>query len=471
MLETKPDQFQQAAIETTKSTLLIAAAGSGKTFTITHKIAYLINNQKIRPEEILVISFTNKSVDDLKRKINYPVDIYTFHKLAISILKYNQVTYHIAPPDLLAYVTEEYFYQLNEEPLQKQIIKSYGLKDYPAFLESRAFRELTKIIMTFISLYKTNNKTIADLKKISKYDFLLMKLILNVMACYNSELKSTNSYDFDDLIIAATKYCANYKKYRYIIIDEFQDTSQVRWNLIAHMRAATEAKIFVVGDDYQSIFKFSGCYINIFLNFTQLVPDSQILKLKYTYRNSQELINVSCHFITQNPRQIKKELLSSKHLKKPLRFKPYFNAQRAFRRLLQKIILKYDDILILGRNNFDLKKFYPAGQLDNDTFLFQNKLIKYLTVHSAKGLEADVVILINLTDSLYGFPNKIVNNRLINELQKDEEKMLYAEERRLFYVALTRTRNEVYLLYPWQNKSPFISEIKKNLKRINMNNH
>ena len=92
MSDTKPDTYQQQAIITDKSTLLIAAAGSGKTFTIVHKIKYLTEKLMIAPKDILIISFTNKSVADLQRKINLNADIYTFHKLAMAILKYNHVT-------------------------------------------------------------------------------------------------------------------------------------------------------------------------------------------------------------------------------------------------------------------------------------------------------------------------------------------------------------------------------------------
>ena len=456
----KADEYQEAAIKSTKNTLLIAAAGSGKTFTILGKLQFLTTTLKIKPEEILLISFTNKSVNDLKNKIKINTDIYTFHKLAIDILKYNNISYKITNDNTLEYITNEFFLSLDDSILITKILKYHSFYDYQEFLKSKSYEKLKKIIITFIHLYKTNAKTIENIKNIYKKDTLLIELIVRIYALYQSELISSNSFDFDDLITEATKYVNNYKKYKYIIIDEFQDTSLIRWNLVNSLRKATQAILFVVGDDYQSIFKFSGCDVNIFLNFTTLVENSTILKLKYTYRNSQELINISSKFIMKNKKQITKSLLSHKHLSKPIIIKYYFNPKKALANTLDSL-KNEDDILVLGRNNFDIKKFLPTGcSLTNEGFIYKNKVIKYMTVHSSKGLEANKVILINLENSLYGFPNQLINNKVIDELQTDDQEIVYAEERRLFYVALTRTKNEVFLLCPIMKKSSFVKEIK-----------
>ena len=107
------------------------------------------------------------------------------------------------------------------------------------------------------------------------------------------------------------------------------------------------------------------------------------------------------------------------------------------------------DLLVLGRNNKDILEFS------------QDNSINYLTVHSAKGLEAENVILINMTDRIYGFPNQIQNNKLLEELHPSDKEILFAEERRLFYVALTRTKNKIYIMVPLFGKSIFIKELKK----------
>lgn len=444
----KPDKYQLDAIKSNKNTLLIAGAGAGKTFTIIEKIKYLINEKNIKPCEILVISFTNKSVNDLKRKIDYKIDIMTFHKLAISILDKKHTQYSLVSDKYLEYVTDEFFKSIDLDK-RDELLKYFKEYNYDKFLESYKFINFKKLIITLIKLYKTNNKTKDDIKKLFLKDNFLTKYAYIVKCVYENELKSSGKYDFDDLIIKATESLDEDLGYKYIIIDEFQDTSLIRFNLIKKIKDLSNAILFCVGDDYQSIYHFSGCDINIFLNFTKYVPNSQIKKLKYTYRNSQELIDISTKFVMKNKSQIKKKLLSHKHLDKPIEFIYYINPYIVFKKLYNKLKKENNDLLILGRNNFDINKFS------------KEEIKEFMSVHSSKGLEAENVILINLTDGLYGFPNKIINSKLIEELNPSDKTYLYAEERRLFYVALTRTKNKVYILVPFFNKSIFIKELKK----------
>ena len=150
----------------------------------------------------------------------------------------------------------------------------------------------------------------------------------------------------------------------------------------------------------------------------------------------------------KNKKQLEKDLISNKHINNPIEFIYYINPKKSFAKLYNKVKKINEDVLVLGRNNFDINRFCDFP-------------VKYLTVHSAKGLEAENVIIINMTNDIYGFPNKIINNKLIEELHPSDKNILYAEERRLFYVALTRTKNKVYILVPLVNKSCFIKELKK----------
>ena len=457
------DKYQQKAVNSSGNILLIAGAGAGKTFTITKKIDYLINNKVCNPEEILIISFTNKSVADLQKKIPYNCSILTFHKLAIQILKdYNQ-EFNLVSDNYLDYVTNEFFQILNDSNLIREILLYFKEYNYAKFLNTYKYKEFTRLIINIIRIYKTNGCTMDDFKKIYYKNNFLSKYMYIINTIYEKDKKANNSYDFDDLIIKATEILNKYYRYKYIIVDEFQDTSTIRFNLVNKLRILNKANLFVVGDDYQSIYHFSGCNLNLFLNFTKLVPNSQILKLKYTYRNSQELIDIAAKFVMKNPKQINKDLISNKHINAPIEFiyylNPkksffiyYLNPKKSFNKLYQKVKKINSDILVLGRNNKDILEFSDEVN------------INYLTVHSSKGLEAENVILINMTDKIYGFPNKLRNHKLLECLHPSDKEILFAEERRLFYVALTRTKNKVYIMVPIFGKSMFIKELKKMIK-------
>ena len=440
------DKNQLEAVHNVGNTLLIAGAGSGKTTTILKRIEYLIESNVFKLDEILVISFTNKSVDDLKKRCKYQVNIKTFHKLAMEILEEYNINYKLVSEDYLFFLTNEFFTTLTDTSLTQEILKYFGYYNYQEFLKTYTYKEFIKLICNLIKLYKANNLTKEDIKKLFKIDNFISKYMYIIFCKYNQELKSFNGFDFDDLILEATKIISKKSKYKHIIIDEFQDTSLIRFNLINKIRVINNATLFCVGDDYQSIYHFSGSDINLFLKFKEYIKDAKIMKLKYTYRNSQELINASTSFVMKNNKQLKKELISNKHIDKPIKFIYYINPYKAFKKLYNK--LNNSNLLVLGRNNFDIKKFSKED------------IPEFMSVHSSKGLEADNVILINMVDDIYGFPNKLINSKLIEELHPSDKSYIYAEERRLFYVALTRTKNYVYILVPIFKKSKFIKEVR-----------
>ena len=263
----KLDNHQMKLVLDNNNSFVIAGAGSGKTLTILGKVNYLIENKICNPENILLISFTNASVNDLKRKIIYNVNIYTFHKLAMHILEMNNFSYNLCDNYMIKYLIKEYVIMCNNYE-QKTIIKFLKLNmSFNSFLNSKNFISFCNFIETFINLYKTNNVNADTILKI-KYNFLEKKILLIILKIYKLyiiEKNSTNSLDFDDLIIIATKFVNKIKlNYKYIIIDEFQDTSFIRLNLIRKIYEQENSKIIVVGDDWQSIYRFSGCDLMLF---------------------------------------------------------------------------------------------------------------------------------------------------------------------------------------------------------------
>ena len=723
-------QQREAIVVDEDAVKVIAGAGSGKTFTIQGKVKYLTEKRNVDPSEILAISFSNASVDDLKERIEEPIDIKTFHKVGKDILtQYNQYSrpdtsalkriikryltkkalknediskklieffsfYINVPPsdddikyegDLLdwqegvdfstlkrrfknkqretlnneivrsyeeLYIAnflfiygikytyekiysypnknferefnkfKEFLFSFNEEipdELKNDITKDllnltdifeeYEIKDYlPDFyledyniyiehfglnrncenhliggksseeyvkemewkrkvhkkygttlietfsyyqsenrlltrlaeklqaqgvefneidyrevyrilLENKTIKEWEDFIVllkTFIELFKGNNYDETKFKEF--YDYVgglkdsfskdrtiaFLKIVEEIYNDYEAYLLKIKKIDFNDMINKASDCIVKNGldlPYKYIIVDEYQDTSFTRYNLLRNICDSIGAKIMVVGDDWQSIYSFSGCDVNIFTKFDNFFDVCETRYIEKTYRNSQQLINASSNFVMKNPDQTRKELKSSKSLKYPIKlvnFDNDFDEILKFELIIKNIInqstFKNKKILILGRNNKDifnlLKNFNVENEygkrkfeiLGDEDKLRRNKFVKivyrespdvnieYRTVHQSKGLECDNVILINLKNWKAGFPNKMVDDPVLNFVKRNGDSFSYAEERRLFYVALTRTKNNVYLLAPYFKSSVFVQELKTdaNVELLNL---
>ena len=313
------DQEQKNSIlQAKKYSLIVAGAGSGKTLTLVGKIEYLIKCKQIKPEEILCISFTNEATKSLKNKINIPkVNVFTFHKLAITILNKENIEYEIVPDNYLEEKIDEFFTTLlwTNHFLKQEFLKVYKhffitKKRYKEYLKTNHYKELKKVIASFIHLYNTHNLKLTEFQNLfqKKKDNPLLYLIFGMMHHYEKEKEIQEYYDFDDLIKKATELC-NSKiicHYKEVIIDEFQDTSKLRLKFIKSVVNNSDANLTVVGDDFQSIYKFSGCDLNIFLNFQTYFPEAQTFKIQNTYRNSQELIKIAGDFVMKNKKQIYK---------------------------------------------------------------------------------------------------------------------------------------------------------------------
>lgn len=459
------DKYQRKVVYSDEdNTIVIAGAGCGKTTTMVGKIKYLINVKKIDPQRIVAISFTNESASSLRMTLekNNIFDVYTstFHKLALKYI--DQV--NIISEDYLDFLIDEYFKGYTSD-LQKFIIcKSFHLTAYNEVF-NKTFLNIKKFLKKIIMLCHTNNFEIKHFlkirKKILKLFFFkrlsllcLLYIIIDLYYLYEEEKMAFNAIDFDDMIIKSTKNLSKYKlNVDYVIVDEYQDTSLIRVKFLQEYIKLSKAKLLVVGDDYQSIYRFNGCDLNIFLKFKKYFHSTKTFKLKNTYRHSQELINISTNFIIKNPYQIRKKLLSSKKLEKPIKI-IYYNDQNKktkFKKLLEHVITNYGNYLILGRNNFDIKNYI-------------NDSVNYLTIHKSKGLEADNIIIINLENNIYGFPNTIDDSKIERIFFNTSSSYPFDEERRLFYVALTRTKNYVFLYVNKNKPSIFVKELIKDNK-------
>lgn len=390
---------------------------------------------------------------------------------------------------------------------------------YRILLENKTIKEWEDFIVllkTFIELFKGNNYDETKFKEFYDYGgglkdsfskdrtIAFLKIVEEIYNDYEAYLLKIKKIDFNDMINKASDCIVKNGldlPYKYIIVDEYQDTSFTRYNLLRNICDSIGAKIMVVGDDWQSIYSFSGCDVNIFTKFDNFFDVCETRYIEKTYRNSQQLIDASSNFVMKNPDQTRKELKSSKSLKYPIKlvnFDNDFDEILKFELIIKNIInqstFKNKKILILGRNNKDifnlLKNFNVENEygkrkfeiLGDEDKLRRNKFVKivyrespdvnieYRTVHQSKGLECDNVILINLKNWKAGFPNKMVDDPVLNFVKRNGDSFSYAEERRLFYVALTRTKNNVYLLAPYFKSSVFVQELKTdaNVELLNL---
>lgn len=439
--------------------------------------------------------FTEEELETYKKHINEKIILHKQHgtKLIYTFSKYKD------GKDTITHLKEELqkagisFDPKNSKEIYKTLLQS---------IEDKYFNRFIQLVCVFISRFKTNNFTVSkfDEWKISLNDER-SKLFINICyqcyLAYMAELKNTNSIDFEDMINNAANILENKIKnnetlpYDYILVDEYQDISLQRFDLCERLSKCSNAKIIAVGDDWQSIFKFSGAKIELFTKFEEIMGYANILKITKTYRNSQELIDIAGKFIMTNEEQYKKELKSNKNIKNPVIIMSYndnydknsfespLNRMRmAIEKSLDMIVKSSGtdgSVLLIGRYGFE------AHQLMSNNKYFTNwngkiKSVKYpdlklvySTAHSSKGLGFDNVIILNGKDAILGFPSKITEDPVMKLVIKDTEKVEYAEERRLFYVALTRTKNRVFIITPIHKPSEFILEIKDRFENIILN--
>lgn len=358
----------------------------------------------------------------------------------------------------------------------------------------------------FIHLFKTrdyheNDFTTFKNKTKNPRNILFLEILEKVYLYYQKTLKEKNAVDFEDMINESSRLLRDVKNvqekinFKYVIVDEYQDISRQRFNLVKAINNACNAKIFVVGDDWQSIYAFSGSEVELFTKFKEEMGYAEVLKITNTYRNSQELINIAGNFIQKNTTQIRKQLKSNKNIKKPVVVFTYSDVyknnekpgikgvQYEKAKLLQDVIgkiIKVDgensNILLIGRYGFDAKHLENTGLFSLDdksnkiiSVKYPNAKLTFLTAHSSKGLTYDNVIIINAINSKFGFPSQIEDDPVLKFVMYEDTNYEYAEERRLFYVALTRTKNRVFILAPQTKPSKFVLELLQDYDSISLN--
>lgn len=365
--------------------------------------------------------------------------------------------------------------------------------------DDKHLRSVTSLVTTFLSLAKANNLSIAEIGDRGREAYkddgymwhrfeLFMTFAEPIMEAYQQSLADKGQVDFDDMInMAAAKIGAEGipERYTHIIVDEYQDISKSRFSLIKSIRDACGARLMCVGDDWQSIYRFAGSDVSLFTEFGDYVGFHETMKIERTYRNSQELVDIASSFVERNPSQIHKEMRSGKHEDMPVVINMKPDMAQGLESALDSILSRegYSGrVLVLGRHNFDIETAYPNFR-ERDSYERGSMSLKrdrktgdvhiryrgygnivFMSVHRAKGLEADDVVVLNLTNGMYGFPNRVEDDPIFQVLLGKADKYEFAEERRLFYVAVTRTKNDTYLvtgsLEQGVGPSSFVEELK-----------
>ena len=478
--------------------------GAKKPYTPDFKISQNGNEVYIEHFGVTEDGYSDKySAEDLekyKKAMQDKVALHRQHgtKLICTCSKYNDGR------ELLEHLKEKleaFGFELKPRDT-RAVMKKISNQD-----QSRYTRKLINLVDRFISNFKTNGYQTEQFDEwSSQTKNVRTKLFLGICKeCYleyERYLHKNNAIDFADMInksarlLKESKAVGNQIGFKYIIVDEYQDISRQRFDLVGALHDVTNAKIIAVGDDWQSIYAFSGSDITLFTKFSEIMGYAEQLKITNTYRNSQEIIDIAGNFIQKNTEQIRKTLKSPKTITDPVIIYTYDSKQKRFggnsnynlaksvETAIEQILefnkaegkdSKKQEILLLGRFGFDginleRSSLFEYKDCGNKIKCLKHPELKitFMTAHASKGLGCDNVIVINGKNETYGFPSKIENDPVLNYVVKRDDSIEAAEERRLFYVAMTRTKNRVFFIAPESNPSEFLLEIKQDYKNVSL---
>ncbi|MDD9196750.1 DNA helicase IV [Aliivibrio sp. S3MY1] len=485
--ESQPlNESQQSALLLNEDhTLVLAGAGSGKTSVLVARVRYLIESGQAQADEILLLAFGRQAAQEMSGRIieklgfdiGQKVKVATFHQLGLDIIRH--VEYQ--QPKLSCLVRDvksrkEWFSHVLDSEWKNSTATNRWkthLKKWPIAylrgdvdLKEESHNEklqewLYKQICQLNALQLDKKEIIERIE--THIDAARLKSELNIVwpffKAYVRTLKHEDAIDYE-LMISKAKQYINDKKYdlpwSFVMVDEYQDISPQRLDLIeaiCHNENAhnTKATLFAVGDDWQAIYRFAGADVSLTTGFEKRFQSTQIAQLSTTYRFNDQIGAVANRFIQENPMQLKKELVSfTKQKRKAVKVIEHSSIEKELLSL-SKNARKGENVIILGRNhnhkpdNFDeWLKYYPGLNLE------------YKTCHASKGTEADYVFIVEMTDGQ--FPIKARAESLDGALLPHEEEFSYAEERRLFYVALTRAKRKAWVVYHGK-PSPFVQEL------------
>ncbi|MBR1861835.1 MAG: UvrD-helicase domain-containing protein [Lachnospiraceae bacterium] len=350
------NDMQRLAVETTEGPLLIlAGAGSGKTKTLTHRIAYLVSEKQVSPWNILAITFTNKAAEEMRTRVSQLVGfgadqiwVTTFHSTCMRILRR-----HI---DKLGYDTNFTVYDSDDsKTVMKNVCKKLNI-------DTKNYKE--KTLLNAISHAKDNLVGVSEYSMSTFGDFTKI-VVAKAYREYQEQLKKSNAVDFDDIIFLTVELFKRFpevldsyqERFKYISVDEYQDTNKAQFELI-RLLADKYRNLCVVGDDDQSIYKFRGADIRNILDFEQYFKDATVIKLEQNYRSTQNILDAANSVIANNVSRKNKKLWTDEGAGHKIRFLQLDNAYDEAETIVDDIAstarrdsLSYNDFAVLYRTN------------------------------------------------------------------------------------------------------------------------
>ena len=424
--DTLNKEQREAVFCTEGPLLMLAGAGSGKTRSLTHRIAYLIEEKGIAPWNILAITFTNKAAQEMRERVDSLVgygseDIWisTFHATCSRILRR-----HI---DLLGYDRNFTIYDASDQKsLMKEVLKEMKI-------DTKQFPE--RSVMSEISSAKNEYKSPLDYRNEYGSNYRNQR-IADIYECYQKRLKENNALDFDDLLVkmvdlfqANPEVLEDYYRdlYRYIMVDEYQDTNTVQFLLVS-LLAKKYRNLCVVGDDDQSIYKFRGANIYNILNFEKVFPDSQVIRLEQNYRSTQNILNAANGVIANNKGRKEKKLWTENQKGELVHFKQYDTEYEEAEGVVSTINflsmrgVEYKDMAILYRTNAQSRIFEEKLKQRNIPYA----IVRGISFYDRKEIK-DLMSYLRVIDSgmddlsvkrIINVPKRGIGQTTINRLQE-----------------------------------------------------
>ena len=423
---------QQEAVQCTEGPLLIlAGAGSGKTRVLTYRIAHLIEDCGVNPWNILAITFTNKAAGEMRERVDRIVGygsesvwVSTFHSACVRILR--------RYIDRLGYDTNFTIYDTED---QKTVMKDVCRR---LELDSKLYKE--RAVLSVISNAKNEYISPNEFQLQVRGDFRMEKMAQAYLE-YQKELKKNNALDFDDLLVKTVELfqsCPDVlesyqERFRYIMVDEYQDTNTVQFKLISIL-AKKYHNLCVVGDDDQSIYKFRGANIKNILDFEEVFPDAKVVKLEQNYRSTKHILDTANAVIAHNMGRKEKALWTENGEGEPVFFQQfqtgYDEAEYVAGEIRKKVRngeAEYKDFAVLYRTN-------AQSRLFEEKFLYANipyKLIGGVNFYSRKEIK-DVLAYLKTIDNgkddlavrrIINVPKRGIGNVSLNKVQNYAEDM------------------------------------------------